>query len=600
MKKYGLLLRYIGPYWRGYSLILAVTLLSIAFGLLQPWPMKILVDHVFGQEPLSDTLRHLLGLLPGTETPQGMLAWVALAGLGVFAVDSALDVILTISWIQVGQRMVYDLARDLFANIQRRSLLFHTRNSVGDSMSRITGDSWCAYTIVDALLFKPGYALITLITIIVVMVRLDAGLTLLALAVAPFMTGSSIFFGRPIRAIAQTRRAIESRIHSHVQQTLSGITVVQAFAREDEEHRRFREFTAAAIRVQQRSTVAGSIYNLASGLITTLGTAAILLVGGRHVLEGTLSVGGLLVFLAYLGTLQGQFAVLSGIYSTLQGASASVDRVLEVLGTGREVADRPGAAALPPVGGHVRFEGVVAGYEPGRPVLRGVTLEARPGETVAIVGATGAGKSTLVGLLPRFADPWRGRVTIDGHDLRDVRLRSLRDQVALVLQEPFLFPLTVAENIAYGRPAATRAEVEAAARAANAHPFIARLPDGYDTVVGERGATLSGGERQRLAIARALLKDAPILILDEPTSALDAATEALLLEALARLMAGRTTFIIAHRLSTIRDADRIVVLHDGRVAEAGSHHELLAQGGAYARLHHLQSGERTETISLAG
>jgi ATP-binding cassette, subfamily B, bacterial len=242
------------------------------------------------------------------------------------------------------------------------------------------------------------------------------------------------------------------------------------------------------------------------------------------------------------------------------------------------------------VRGHVRLEDVEFGYEPGRPVLSGVTLEARAGEKVAIVGATGAGKSTLVSLIPRFFDPSAGRVLLDGHDLRDVQLRSLRAQVSLVLQEPFLFPISVAENIAYGRPEASREEVEAAARAANAHEFIARLPEGYDTVIGERGATLSGGQRQRLAIARALLKDAPVLILDEPTSALDAETEALLLEALERLMAGRTTFIIAHRLSTIRTADRIAVVKGGRVVELGTHAELLARGGAYARLHRLQFG----------
>ncbi|MDP9373230.1 MAG: ABC transporter transmembrane domain-containing protein, partial [Chloroflexota bacterium] len=379
MSRYRRLLRYAIPYRRGWALILAVTLLSTAFGLLQPWPLKILVDHVFGQQPLSEPLRRAIGALPGARTSGGQLAWVALAGLVIFAVDSALDVILTMSWIRVGQRMVYDLAGDLFANLQRRSLLFHSRNPVGDSLSRITGDSWCVHTVADTLLFKPGHALITLVGMVVVMVRLDTGLTLLALAVAPFMTGASLVFGRPIRAAAQARRVIESHLQSHVQRTLSGISVVQAFTREEEEHRRFREFTAAAIRAQQRSTVADSVYNLASGLITTLGTAGILLVGGRHVLEGTLTVGGLLVFLAYLGSLQGQLRAFTGLYGALQGASASVDRVLEVLGTAREGDDRAGAVALPPVRGHVRFEGVVAGYEPGRPVLRGVSLEARPG-----------------------------------------------------------------------------------------------------------------------------------------------------------------------------------------------------------------------------
>jgi ATP-binding cassette subfamily B protein/subfamily B ATP-binding cassette protein MsbA len=327
---------------------------------------------------------------------------------------------------------------------------------------------------------------------------------------------------------------------------------------------------------------------LATGLVTTAGRGLVLYAGARQVMAGTLTVGGLLVFLAYLGTLQDQIGQFAGIYAKLQGARARIDRVTEVLDAEPEVRDRPGVPPLPPARGHMRIEEVTFAYEPGRPVLKDVSLEARPGEVVALVGHTGAGKTTLASLVPRFFDPDRGRVTIDGHDLREVQLKSLREQVSLVLQESFLFPITLAENIAYGRPHASQEEIVQAAKAANAHPFIERLPEGYDTPVGERGATLSGGERQRIAIARALLKDAPILILDEPTSALDAETEALLLQALDRLMAGRTTLIIAHRLSTIRNADRVFVLDHGELVEEGTHEELVEHDGRYASFYRLQ------------
>jgi ATP-binding cassette, subfamily B, bacterial len=314
-------------------------------------------------------------------------------------------------------------------------------------------------------------------------------------------------------------------------------------------------------------------------------------VGAQHALSGRLSVGTILVFLAYLSSLYSPLQDVSHGASTVSEAVGSARRVVEILDAPPDVVDRPGAVALAAVRGEVGFDEVWFGYERGRPVLRGVSFEARPGEVVAIVGPTGAGKSTLAGLLPRFFDPDRGRVLLDGHDLRGLRLGTVRESVSLVLQESFLFPFSIAENIAYGRPGASREEIEAAARAANVHEFVSGLPDGYDTLLGERGATLSGGERQRVAIARALLKDAPVLVLDEPTSALDAETEQSLLEALERLMAGRTTLVIAHRLSTIRRADQILVLSAGEIVERGDHDELIALGGAYARMHTIQQGD---------
>jgi ATP-binding cassette, subfamily B, bacterial len=581
LHRYRRLLRYAARHRRGWLAIVGATLVSTGLGLLTPWPMKMLVDNVLDDKPLPG----VVSLLPGVEASETLLIWVVAAGLFIFVAAAAADVILSFLWVRVGQAMVYEVARDLFARIQRRPLLHHRRTPVADSLARVTEDAWSVHAVVDELLFTPGHALATTVAIVAVMFHLNPTLALVALVAAPAMVVSSILLGKPIRRAGRLLREAEVDMQAHVQQTLAGMPVVQGFAQEQRHGRQFGELARTAVRSHLRGVLVGGLNNLASGLVTTVGTAVVLLVGARAVMAGDLTIGGLLVFVAYVATLHEQVGALTGIYSSLQRARASIDRVTEVLDAEPEVRDRPGARALGRVRGHVRFEDVTFAYEPGRPVLRGVSLEARPGELVAIAGATGAGKTTLASLVPRFFDPERGRVTLDGIDVRDVTLRSLRERVALVLQDSFLFPTTIAENIAYGRPGASQAEIEAAARAANAHAFVSALPAGYETLVGERGATLSGGERQRIAIARALLKDAPVLVLDEPTSALDAETEALVLEALARLVAGRTTLLIAHRLSTVSAADRIAVLAGGRIVEEGTHAQLAAGGGAYARLY---------------
>jgi ATP-binding cassette subfamily B protein/subfamily B ATP-binding cassette protein MsbA len=597
LQVYAQLLRYAAPYRRDWAVIVAVTLMSTALSLLQPWPLKVLVDHVLGHVPVQGVLHGVLARVPWVNTPDGLLAWAVLAGLGIYLVNTAAEFALSLQWTRVGRRMVYQLAGDLFARIQRRSLRAHTLHPVGDSMGRIVVDAWSVHAIVETLLFAPGHALLTTVLMVAVMARLDPGLTLLALGVAPLMTAAAWLFGRPIRAAAHARRDIESRLQAHVHQTLSGVSVVQAFTGEDDAQRRFQDLASQAIRTHQRTAFVGSAYGLGSGLLTTAGTALVMWAAAMRVVDGRLTTGTALVFLAYLATLQWQLSAFAAMYTTLQSAGASVDRVMDVLRSDEAVPERPGAPALPRVRGEVRIEHAVFAYAPGQPVLRGVNLVARAGESVAIVGATGAGKSTLVGLLPRFFDPTGGRVLIDGHDVRDVSLASVRDQVSVVLQEPFLFATSVAANISLGHPQATPDEIERAARAANAHDFISRLPQGYDTIIGERGATLSGGERQRIAIARAVLKNAPILILDEPTSALDVETEQAIVQALQRLMRGRTTFIVAHRLSTIRAASTIVVLENGRVVEQGSHTTLLTRGGRYARMHALQSPAFEEAVA---
>jgi ATP-binding cassette subfamily B protein/subfamily B ATP-binding cassette protein MsbA len=509
MHKYRRLLQYARRQRFHFVAIFALTVASSALAALQPWPMKLLADHVLGTIPLSPRFNSVITNLSLQPTPGMMLVLVAAGSFTLFLLNSLFEVVLTQSWIIAGRRMVYELSQDLFAKLQRRSLLFHSRNSVGDIMTRVTSDSWCVYRVFDTMLFAPGNALLTIVWMVFLMSRLDATLTLFALITAPFMVGASFFVGKPLRMAAKLKRDIESRIQSHVQQTLTGIPVVQAFAQEEREQERFEQFADTVIRAQQRSTLIGSLNTLSSGLIATLGTGMILWFGARHVLAGSLTIGGMLVFVVYLNSLQTQMKTLAAVHTALQGLSASVDRVMEVLDAPPEIATKPGAPALPAIRGHVRIEKVTFGYEPGRAVLREISLEVEPGQSLALVGASGAGKTTLVNLIPRFFDPWQGRVLIDGQDAREVQLESLRSQIGLVLQEPFLFPLSVADNIAFGKPSASREQIEAAARAANAHDFIQRLPRGYDTVIGERGATLSGGERQRLSIARALLKDAP-------------------------------------------------------------------------------------------
>jgi ATP-binding cassette subfamily B protein/subfamily B ATP-binding cassette protein MsbA len=433
-------------------------------------------------------------------------------------------------------------------------------------------------------------SIVSLVAMFAVMWRLDWQLTLLALIVVPYMVFVFRRYAEPMLERGYEQERIEGQLYDVTEQTLSSIKVVQAFRGEERADQRFRTIADALIRAALAATEVQFRFGIGMGLATALGTAIVLWAGASHALDGRLSAGGILVFLSYLGALYGPLEALMYTSATIQGASGSARRVLEILETECEVADQPGALPMPPVRGHIRVEHVQFGYTVDHPVLSDVCFEARPGQLVAIVGPTGAGKSTLVSLLMRFFDPWQGRVTIDGHDLRSVQLRSVRSQVALVPQEPFLFPITIAENIAYGRPSASRDEIEACAHAAHAHAFIERLPRGYDTRIGERGATLSGGERQRLSIARALLMNAPILILDEPTGALDVETEGLMWDALDRLMAGRTTVIIAHRLSTIARADQIVVLRDGRVVESGTHHQLLDSNGLYRRLHDFQVG----------
>jgi ATP-binding cassette subfamily B protein/subfamily B ATP-binding cassette protein MsbA len=569
---------------------------EIGMDLLTPWPLKIIVDHVLAQEELPEAISWLTGL-PGAENAPLLIAW--LAGGTILLYVGSQGVQLARGYLEAGvsSRMGYELGADLFQHLQRLSLRFHGKRSAGDLLRRVTGDSGCVGQLVLGVFVPVVHSLVSLGSMFAIMWQMDRSLSILAILVAPPLGVLIRLFAGPMAERTYEHHQAEGEIMALAEQTLTSLPVVRAFGQEAHEEKRFRNLSARTIQAALRAYASQLQFKVGVGSVTAVGTAGIMALGGIHVLHGSLSVGSLLVFLAYLASLYTPLATLAYLSSGFASAAGGARRVFEVMDEKDAIRDAAGTRSFPQrrsgEGRHVRLEGVSFGYDLDRPVLKGVTLEGRPGEMVALVGSTGAGKSTLVSLIPRFFDPWEGRVTMDGLDIREAQLSSVRAQVAIVLQDPFLLPLTAADNIAYGRPGATRNEVVAAAAAANAHDFILQLPQGYDTVIGEQGATLSGGERQRVAIARALLKDAPVLILDEPTSALDAGTEASLMEALERLMHGRTVFIIAHRLSTVRRADRIVVLEHGVAAETGTHGELMAREGTYARFHRAQFETQT-------
>jgi ATP-binding cassette subfamily B protein len=602
LRNYKRLLQYALPHWRGLAVILGLTLVGSFLVALQPWPLKLLIDYALGGAPLPDAVQSVivvLGLSPSSAT---MVLLAAFSSLAVFIVNSGLDIGLTLAWSYSGQAMVYTLTADLFEALQRRSLASHSRQPVGDSLSRLTVDVYCVYTVMESLLISPGKQLFTLLTIGFVAWSMNAELTLLTLMVAPLMSITALYFGQRLKERNRENLEAKSSLLSFVQQTLTAIPVVQVFGTEKRNRTQYNTLAADAVAISLRGKLLGSTHGFVNGLITTTGAAVVLFVAGQQVLSGALTVGSLVVFLAYLRSLHSATRDLFNIYSRLKSTEASIDRIFEILDSREVIRSSPYAKGLPLFErsniGHVLLEGVTFGYDRDHVVLDNISLEVQPGETVALVGPTGSGKSTLVSLIPRFFDPWQGRVLVNGLDVRQAHLKSLRSQIAIVLQDPFLMPLTVAENIAYGRPNAPRTEIEAAAMAAGADTFVRRLPQGYDTLLGEWGATLSGGEKQRLAIARALLKDAAILILDEPTSALDAQTEASLQTTLEPIMKTRTTFIVAHRLSTVRRADRIIVIDGGRIVEIGTHAELLAISGAYQRLYSAQYSGVKQKVSV--
>ncbi len=569
--------------WR-IALALLLVFIGTGLGMFSPYITKLLVDNFGGWHKLSpaqqDSQRShmvvvflsLVGLMLGLHVSQAMIGYSRAMILAF-----------------VGNRAIFDLRSQLFRHVQKLSMAWFERQSHGRIMARVLYD-------VDAVQYALSGGLVdmlsntvTLIGVLTVLFIRSPQLALIACSILPLYVANFLLFQRPIRRAASEARDQYSDVYGILSESVSGIRVVKAFAREQHEARRFVQELRNNIELQIRLARLRTLLSVISSLLTGLASVAVMYFGGMRMLhQGTMTLGDLMAFNQWLGMLYGPVIALVTVNDTLNWVMAAVERIFETLDTVPDIAEPKEPVKLQKIEGKVDFEHVSFSYEPGEWVLEDINLHAEPGRILALVGPSGSGKTTLVHLVPRFYDPVEGRVLIDGIDVREINLQFLRRNIGMVLQENFLFSGTIRDNIRYGRPEATDEEVVRAAIAANAHDFIMEFPDGYETVVGERGTRLSGGQRQRVAIARALLRDPRILILDEATAELDSESEALIQEALERLMRDRTTFIIAHRLSTVMNADEIVVLDQGRIVERGRHAELATAGGLYAKLCEVQ------------
>jgi ATP-binding cassette, subfamily B, bacterial len=569
---------------RKYRLQLALLALlscaEVALRVLLPWPMKAVVDNALG----NGTMPTWLGWIPRSgDSAERLLLELVAAGFFVQVGHQGVLMLHSRLYSSTGHEITRDLRERLFAHIQGLSLRHHSKTPVGESVYRLESDTICLEKMLLGGVMPLVFSTLTLVVMFSVLMSVNVSLALVSLSVVPFLFVWIRWSARFIRPGAERTRMLESRMSARLHESFAAIRLVKSYGREPYEGRRFSGAATEAMQARVGLSSRQALFSSVVGALTVVGTSLVIYVGGLLVLRGRLTVGDLLVSLAYLGFVYGPLSGIANTSVTLQEAFASADRVRDVLQLSPEVHEPPNAVAPGRLRGRIEYRDVSFAYD-GRPILQNVSFVVEPGEFVAIVGPSGSGKTTLVSLLPHFYEATSGEVQIDGIDVRRYRLGTLRDQIALVLQDAVVLSGSISANLRYGNLAATNVQIEAAARAANAHEFISAMHEGYDTELGYAGSTLSGGQRQRLSMARAFLKNAPMLILDEPTAALDTMSERLVIDALRRLHSGRTTFVIAHRLSTVRDADKILVLDGGRLVAQGTHESLMQENDLYRSL----------------